>query len=287
MAEHKQRCQSNVCKLSSVSEELASLNIEAPLHSLPIIPEPFTCIAMDVFGPLKRTKLGNKYILVVMDYTSKWPEAYALKNVTSETVVKCLVDLISRVGITEELLTDNEFKFAFKFIRGHCQTMGIKQIKTFPHHHQTDGMIEHFNAIFKTVLRKLIQNPKVEWDDCLPHMLCTYKGTIYETTGFSPYQMLFGRPIRMPLDQMVHFWKGKEESGQNTTIEFVETLKSNIEAVRDRTLKRETKVKESQKIYHDRKSMVREYVVGDFVLVFWPMLTSKLDNQWQVRRSLM
>ena len=66
---------------------------KAPLQPLPIIKDPFSRVAMDVFGPLTRTKAGNKYVLVLMDYTSKWPEAYALRNVTTETVVKYLIDM--------------------------------------------------------------------------------------------------------------------------------------------------------------------------------------------------
>ncbi len=66
---------------------------KAPLQPLPIIKDPFSRVAMDVFGPLTRTKAGNTYVLVLMDYTSKWPEAYALRNVTIETVVKYLIDM--------------------------------------------------------------------------------------------------------------------------------------------------------------------------------------------------
>ena len=54
-----------------------------PLYSLPILKNPFQRLAMDIFGPLKKTQIGNKYILVAMDYTTKWPEAFALKNVTA------------------------------------------------------------------------------------------------------------------------------------------------------------------------------------------------------------
>ena len=58
-----------------------------PNMPLPIQKEPLSRMAMDVFGPVPPTKAGNKYILVVMDYHTKWPEAFALRNVSSETVV--------------------------------------------------------------------------------------------------------------------------------------------------------------------------------------------------------
>ena len=80
---------------------------KAPIQPLPIIKDPLSRVAMYVLDPLPRTKAGNKYVLVLMDYTSKWPEAYALRNVTTETVVKCLIDMTARVGIPEEVLTDN------------------------------------------------------------------------------------------------------------------------------------------------------------------------------------
>ena len=62
---------------------------------------------MDVFGPLNRTKAGNKYILVLMDYATKWLEAIKLRNVTKETIVNCIIEVTARIGVPQELLTDN------------------------------------------------------------------------------------------------------------------------------------------------------------------------------------
>ena len=203
---------------------------------------------MDVLGPLTRTKARNKYVLLLMDYTSKWPEAYTLRNVTTETVVKCLTDMRARVGIPEEALMDNGSNFVSKTMREYCTSMGIEQIKTSPYHPQTDGMVERFNARLKRLLCKLTQNPKVEWDECLPYVLWADRGTVHKTTEFSPYQMLYGRPMRMSLDQMVRYWRGMEEQGQNTTIEFVETLKANMQVVRDLAYEKEIKEKRKPEI---------------------------------------
>ena len=111
-------------------------------------------------------------------------------------------------------------------------------------------------------------------------VLRAYRETVHKTTGFSPYHILYGTPMRMPIDQMVRYWRGKEEHGQNTTIEFVETLKANIQVVRD-SYEKEIKEKESQKFYHNRKSVVRNFDVGEYLLVFRPIRKSKLENQWQ------
>ena len=140
---------------------------------------------MDVFGPLSRTKTGNKYILVLMVYSTKWPEAFALRNVTTETVVNCLVEVTARIGIPEELLSDNGSNFISKVTQQYCKVTGIKQIRTSPYHPQTDGMVESFNSTLKRLLRKLTQNLKVEWDRCLPYVVWAYRGTVHKTTGFS------------------------------------------------------------------------------------------------------
>ena len=236
---------------------------------------------MDIFGPLKRTKLGHKYVLVIVDYATKWPEAFPLKNMTSETVVNCLIDMTARMGVPEEILTDNGANFISKTMRQFCQITGIHQIKTSPYHPQTDGMVERFNSTLKRLLRKLTQTHNTEWDECLPFVLWAYRGTIHSTTGFSPYHLLFGREMRLPLDELTRYWKGKEETSVVDVVEYVKVLKANIELVQEMAQKNEQKQKESSKYYHDQRAVDRVFNVGEFVLVFRPRKTNKLHNEWQ------
>ena len=248
-----------------------AVTVKAPLQPLPVMREPFSRVAMDIFGPLTRTKAGNKYILVIMDYETRWPEAFALKNMTSETVADCLVEVTARLGLPNEVLSDNGTNFTSKVMARFCMTVGIKQIKTSPYHPQTDGMVERFNATLKTLLRKLTKDPTVEWDKCLPYMLWAYRETVHRTTGFSPYHLLFGKEMRMPLDLMVRYWKGKEEGDESTVEEYVQTLKACMETVRDLAYGKEINEKCKQKKYHDKSAKERSFVVGDYILVFRPV----------------
>ena len=65
---------------------------------------------------------------------------------SSETVVNCLIDLTARMGVPGEILTNNGANFILKTMRQFCQVTGIHQMKTSPHHPQTDGMVECFNS---------------------------------------------------------------------------------------------------------------------------------------------
>ena len=65
------------------------------------------------------------------------------------------------------------------------------------------------------------QNTKVEWDKCLPFVLWAYRGMMHATTGFSPYQLLFGREMRVPLDELVRLWKEKEIQSEVDVTEYI------------------------------------------------------------------
>jgi len=78
---------------------------------MPLIDRPFQRIAMDVIGPLPRTRSGHKYILTICDYATRYPEAIALSSTEAEKVAKELVTLFSRVGIPDEILSDQGTNF--------------------------------------------------------------------------------------------------------------------------------------------------------------------------------
>ena len=215
-----------------------------------------------------------------MDSAPKWPEAYSIKNTTTETPMGCLVDLTARLGVPEEILSDNGSNFVSRTMSQFCQLTGIHQIKISPYHPQTDGMVE-LNSTMKRLLRKLTPKNVKEWDDCLPFVLWAYRGTIHSSTGFSPYELVFGRTMKTPLDKLSKYWKGKREEKDMEVVEYLRLLKEKLDIVREMATTNEKEAKLAHKRFHDTKSVERNFNVGDCVLVFQPKKLSKLQSEWR------
>ena len=117
----------------------------APMISMPIIGEPFERMAMDIVGPLPRSRSGCRYILVLCDYATRYPEAIALKSIDAETIAEELIKIFARVGIPKEILTDQGANFTSQLLGEMYRLLHVKALRTTPYHPQTDGLVERFN----------------------------------------------------------------------------------------------------------------------------------------------
>ena len=178
----------------------------APMVPMPVLDESFSRIAMDIVGPLPRSSQGNRYILVVCDYATRYPEAFALKSIDAETVADSLIRLFSRIGIPKEILTDQGSNFMSRLLSSMYERLGIQALRTSPYHLQTDGLVERFNQTLKAMLRRFVDADARNWDTLLPYMLFAYRVAPQSSTGFSPNKLVFGRQLRGPLDVMKEVW---------------------------------------------------------------------------------
>ena len=172
----------------------------APLVPLPIIKEPFERIAMDIVGPLPRSQSGNRFILVICNYATRYPEAVPLRTINAENITEELVKFFSRVGMPKEILTDQGSNFVSQFLTEIYRLLHIHPIRTTPYHPQTDGLVERFNKTLKSLLWKAAVDVGKDWDKLLPYLLFAYQEVLQASTGFSPFELLYGRAVRGPLD---------------------------------------------------------------------------------------
>ena len=117
----------------------------APLQQIQV-GFPLERVALDIIGPLPETKDGNRWILVVGDYFTKWIEAYPLVDTTAESVAKKLVtEFICRLGVPSELHSDQGRNFESNVFTEVCNILGIHKTRTTPYNPKSDGLIERFN----------------------------------------------------------------------------------------------------------------------------------------------
>jgi transposase InsO family protein len=104
---------------------------------------PFERIAVDIAGPFPESDRGNRYLLVAMDYFTKWLEVYAIPNQEASTVADALVsNFYCRFGVPRELHSDQGWNFESSLIREVLKWLGVRKTRTTPLHPQSDGMVE-------------------------------------------------------------------------------------------------------------------------------------------------
>ncbi|GFW44473.1 retrovirus-related Pol polyprotein from transposon 412 [Trichonephila clavipes] len=241
---------------------------------------PFERIAFDILGPLPRTASGNKYLLVVMDYFTKWPEVYPIPDQEAPTVAEAVVQhWISRYGVPLQLHSDQGRNFVSAVLKGVCELLGIDKTKTTPLHPQSDGMVERFN---RTILNNLsmVSKNQQDWDQKVPLFLLAYRSAVHETTGYSPSQMLFGRDLRLPCDLLF----GRPPDTPSSPEEYVQNLQARFEDVHNLARERINLRTEKMKTRYDTKATGHQFKEGDKVWFYNPTrrkgLSPKLQSHW-------
>ncbi|XP_069370624.1 uncharacterized protein [Paralichthys olivaceus] len=265
------------CQLSARSHR----GLKAPLISLPIIDVPFSRIAMDVVGPLERSRAGHRYILVICDYATRYPEAFPLRNTKARQVANCLIQLFSRVGIPKEVLTDQGTNFTSKSLKQVYSMLGIRGIKTTPYHPQTDGLVERFNQTPKSMLRKFVSDSGADWDQWLPYLLFSYREVPQASTGFSPFELLYGREVRGPLDILRESWEGDAPHQPVNIVSYVLRMREKLEQLSSMAHDHLAKAQTRQKTWYDQTARSRSFNPGEKVLLLLPSSESSLLAKWQ------
>ena len=250
---------------------------KVPLVPLPVMSVPFSRIAMDLVGPLPRS---NRYVLVICDYATRYPEAIPLRNIDAEHIAGELTTVFTRLGIPDEILTDQGSNFMSGLLKEVYNFLRVKPIKTSPYHPQTDGLVERFNGTLKSMLRKTADENGKDWDKLLPFLLFAYREVPQASTGFSPFELMFGRPIRGPLDILRETWVARKQSSESV-VSYLLAMREKFERMKDIVEENLGKAQSYQKSWYDQNARDREFNPGDCVLVMLPTSTSKLLAQWE------
>ena len=269
------RCQ-RMCPRSRVKK--------APLEKLPLVGIPFHRVAVDLVGPIvPASQEGHRYILVMVDYATRYPEATPLKSIDTVTVAEALLEMWTRVGIPHQVLSDRGTQFVSEIMQEVHRLLSVKGLRTTPYHAQCNGLVERFNGTLKSMLKKLCDEKPNSWNRYIAPSLFAYREVPQESTGFSPFELLYGRTVRGPMAILRELWTREEREQEEVQLasNYVIELKNRIEETCKLVQRNLRQSGDRYKKHFDKKARVRTFKAGDQVLLLLPTKHNKLEMSWR------
>ena len=254
----------------------------APFQRLPVIDVPFSRVAIDIIGPISPVSArGARWVLTVVDVATRYPEAVPLRSITTEAIAEALVEVFSRTGLPDEILSDNGSQFTSDVMRQVCRMLSISQLHSSVYHAEGNGLVERFNGSLKSMLRRLMFDKPSDWDRYIPAALFAYREIPQASTGFSPFELMFGRVVKGPSQLLYDTWTGAaSRTDQQLVSDYVEKLGG---ALKEMVQKAQDAVQEVQSKSRRRqlsKAKVRSFKSGQKVLVLLPQASNKMLLRW-------
>ncbi|XP_043212021.1 uncharacterized protein LOC122376289 [Amphibalanus amphitrite] len=240
-------------------------------------------VALDLNGPIHPpSEEGHRYILTLVDYATRYPEAVPLKTCTAEAVAEALIDLYSRLGVPDEMLTDLGRQFVSNCMEEVSELLNIRHLTTTPYHPMCNGLVEKFNGTLQMMLKRLSSEQPRLWHRYINALLFAYREVPQESTGFSPFELLYGRTVRGPMRILRELWTSESETAEvKTSYQYVFELRERLEDTMALAQKELGKAQSRYKYNYDRKARNRKLEAGDKVLILLPSTSNKLLMQWQ------
>ncbi|KAL0172982.1 hypothetical protein M9458_033293, partial [Cirrhinus mrigala] len=241
---------------------------------------PLKLLCMDYLS-LEADKSGTKDILVITDHFTKFAVAIPTPNQKARTVAKCLWEnFMVHYGIPEKLHSDQGPDFESRTIKELCQVAGIHKVRTTPYHPRGNP-VERFNRTLLDMLGTLQNQDKSCWHDHVRPLVHAYNCTRNEVTGYTPYELMFGRQPRLPVD--IAFKLPTPEGQHSSHSEYVQRLKSRLKESYKVAMEKAAKIAHKNKVRYDRHVTVSDLEPGDRVLVRNVRIRGKhkISDKWE------
>ena len=237
-------------------------NQRAPLVNI-TTSSPLELVCMD-FLTLEPSKGGQQHILVITDHFTRFAMAVPTKNQLARTTAEAFYNhFIIHYGIPERIHSDQGPNFESKVIRELCTITGMTKSRTTSYHAMGNGMCERFNRTLLNMLGSLEPSKKTNWKAYVGPMVHAYNCTRHESTGQTPYLLMFGRNPRLPIDAAF----GLRENEKEPTSKYMKELRDRIAEAYRLATGAADRARAKQKEGYDTRIRGGTVGVGDRVLV--------------------
>ena len=234
---------------------------------------PFQSINCDIVGPLCRSRQGHEYLLTVECMFSRWVEAFPLSRPTAlEVAVKLTREVFPRFGHPSIIKVDNGTHFKNHTINELAEMLGIT-VQFSPPYHPQSNPVERQHRTLKSILTAMLTEQSARrpamWEEYLPAALFTLRTMVNRTTGYTPYQLVFGREASSELDIIFGTPPSRKEypDKQSYVRAYGHAMRS---AFRWANNNIESSIRRSRRYYYNHPA--RKFAVGDKVWLLTPII---------------
>ena len=229
-------------------------------------PWPFAQWGLDIMSPFPTALRQLKFLVVGIDYFTKWVEAEPLATITEKSIHNFVSrNIICRYGIPRVLVSDNGKQFDNSAFRDFCSELGIRNHYSSPAHPQANGEVEITNRTLLKIIKTLLEGAKGIWPDELLSVLWAYRMTARTPTRETPFRLTYGADAVIPAEvgltnyRVQNYMEDKNEAAMRLQLDLVDEARATAE-------QRLARYQDLMSKHYNAKVRHRDFQIGDLVL---------------------